>query len=856
MGLFVQIGQKIGKTVLPIKQTRVINLPIPQHAEPELCKFPKPAFEKIQIFRISKGIIQEPQITTNLLFSLSDINWNSDFKPLISGIFRFQGVGFNETRISANLVDMFSLLESKTWVSENLFVLLEGGSVNGKKYGEQGKTQTQSALFKDFQSSAHRSEFKKAYTRVKTRNALSTHATYALSVWDLIYPILLPPLTFDFVPQFDILEKLRPYQKTGISFLVENQSALLADEMGTGKTVMSAVALRLLFRLGKVSKALIICPVNILRVWQDHLLDWASELELTVVRGSKETRKLDWQYPAHVYLTTYETVASDFLTVVKKKDSFNCPKCGKRLFFKEKITVQSDSFPQFECPSCKTILDNIPLKNSLVDSDIFTRFDIVIIDEAQYIKNSNSDRSRAVKLVKPKFRWALTGTPVENKLDDLVSIFEFVKPNYLRKEGLTPSLATKYIKPYFLRRLKEDVLKELPPKIKQDIWLELDESQKVEYQEALRGGVSELESLGDKVSKVHVFKLLTQLKQICNFAKDRNTSSKTKALIELVEEIKDNGQKLLVFSQYVDYGISKLETLLKPFGVAVLKGGLSDQAKRIAIDKFKSDSEITVFLSTIKTGGVGLTLTEASYVIHFDHWWNPALMWQAEDRVHRHGKEHWVDKEGKKQGVNIYSFWMQETIEERIHEKLREKGLLFDEVVNGLSEEIINEMISTDEWLDMLGVKTNKDKRVKKNNQATESSQTITSILESLFTVNPIQFEEVVKSVFTKIGFTNVRTTKRSHDGGIDIIGYRRSVGGTEKTIAQCKRTSRVGVEVARELLGVIAADHSIAKGFLVTSGTVSPECRAFCEKDGRLSIIEGLTLATYILQFGVIVTE
>jgi SNF2 family DNA or RNA helicase len=296
-------------------------------------------------------------------------------------------------------------------------VPLGSAPVKGKRYNEQkGKPQTQSTLFKDIQPPVHHSEFEKAYTRVKTPNALSTHATYTLNIWDLIYPILLPPLTFDFVPQFDILEKLRPYQKTGISFLVDHQSALLADEMGTGKTVMSVVALRLLFRLGKVGKALIICPVNILRVWQDHLLDWASELELTVVRGSKETRKLDWQYPAHVYLTTYETVASDFLTIVKKKDSFKCPNCQQVLYFKNKVQVQGDSLPKFECPSCKSILDNVPIKNSLVDPEILNSFDIVIIDEAQFIKNLTSDRSRAVKVINPRIRWALTGTPVKTNL--------------------------------------------------------------------------------------------------------------------------------------------------------------------------------------------------------------------------------------------------------------------------------------------------------------------------------------------------------------------------------------------------------------------------------------------------------
>src|SRR5947209_18683579 len=299
MAFLKQIRQMVGKKVLPIEQSKIINLP------PE-------KFERAKVFRFPKGVIQEIFLTPNLLFSLPEINFQSGFEPLLSDIFRIHGLDLLEPSIRHDLLEMFSLLEAKTWVSENLFDPLLSESTKGKRYsGQTTKEQIQSPLFPAIQSSAPRSEFKKAYTKVKTPNSSSTHKTQSLSIWDLIYPILLPPIDFDFVPQFDVLEKLRPYQKTGISFLLDHESALLADEMGTGKTVMSVVALRLLFRLGRVKKALIVCPVSILRVWQEHLLDWASELEFTVVRGTKETRKLDWKYPAHVYVATYGDIASD-----------------------------------------------------------------------------------------------------------------------------------------------------------------------------------------------------------------------------------------------------------------------------------------------------------------------------------------------------------------------------------------------------------------------------------------------------------------------------------------------------------------------------------------------------------------
>jgi restriction endonuclease Mrr len=218
-------------------------------------------------------------------------------------------------------------------------------------------------------------------------------------------------------------------------------------------------------------------------------------------------------------------------------------------------------------------------------------------------------------------------------------------------------------------------------------------------------------------------------------------------------------------------------------------------------------------------------------------------MWQAEDRVHRPGQKH---------GVNIYSYWIQDTIEERIYQKLQEKGLLFDDVVNGLSEEAIDETLSTEEWLEILGINRREPARDKEGRQEGVPIA-FDDALAKISKLEPLQFEELVKAIFGKLGFSNARTTKRSHDGGVDIIANRMSIGRSEKVIAQCKRMDRVGVDVGRELLGVIAADPTVAKAFLVTSGLVSQECRAFCERDGRLAVVEGPLLTTYAVQFGLI---
>ncbi len=588
---------------------------------------------------------------------------------------------------------------SKTWVSGNLFEPLDTAGLVGVDYTARNRKGPSASTPK----SVDQNGFAKAYSRTKNAYGLSTQTITSLSIWDLIYPTLQPPIAVEFSPDVDVLNHLRPYQQVGVKFLVEHNSALLGDEMGTGKTVITVVALRVLFQTGATTKALIVCPVSVLKVWQDHLQRWAPELSFTVVRGTRDERQLDWKFPAHVYVAAYDTLSSDFLTVVKKKAEIKCKACQRTSSFGNKVHLTDEQTPRFICPYCQTPFEELPTSEALVDDSVIGSFDAVILDEAQYIKNPDTSRSRAVKRPSPTFRWALTGTPVETKVEDLAGIFSFVKPKYMHY-NVSAGEAKRLMQPYFLRRMKKDVLQDLPPKIKQECWMELDADQRAEYERVLQGGARELTELGEQVTKTHIFAVITKLKRVCNFASDKTSSPKSEALLEFLKTIKDNGHKALVFTQWVDeYGVARLVPLLKPFGVAVLKGGLSDAAREKEISRFRSDSGTSVLLATLKTGGLGLTLTEANYVFHFDHWWNPATMWQAEDRTHRHGQQ---------RGVNVYSFWTQNTIEQRIHQKLKERGLVFDDVVNSLSETDIERSISTDEWLEMLGVPRRRATRV------------------------------------------------------------------------------------------------------------------------------------------------
>ncbi|MDP8963992.1 MAG: DEAD/DEAH box helicase [Cyanobacteriota bacterium] len=543
------------------------------------------------------------------------------------------------------------VLTPATQVSEDLFCALSEPEIFGQCFGQAQQKQSNSD-----------GEDKQAVGRKPSRDKIPTRSP---SQWELLQPVLLPPLSLEFPKELDFYHELRGYQQEGIRWLVEQPSALLADEMGTGKTVQAVNALRLLFRQGKIRSVLIVCPSAVIgsvdltietgssEGWSGHFYHWASELEVAVMRGgNQEQRKLAWERPFHVYITTYDTLRTD-------------------------------------------------IRNQVLTD--WNKFDCIILDEAQKIKNRETKTSQAIRCLHSEYRWALTGTPIENSLDDVKSLFAFIRPGTFRG-GVedSPEAVKAAIDPYMLRRLKQDVLQELPDKVRQEDWLELDEYQKADYNRALQAGQQKIEtSLGVEQTiqvQQHIFALLGELKQICNFAKGRSESPKTELLLEYLETIAANKKQVLIFSQYREEGTDKIARLLehKRIKYVVYTGKISNQQKNQAVSDFRSNPDLTVFLATIDTAGYGITLTEATYVIHFDHPWNPAKMQNAEDRTHRIGQ---------KSSVTVYSFWMKGTVEERIKKKLIDKRLLVENTVDELAVEAIENSLSTEDWLDIFGIK-------------------------------------------------------------------------------------------------------------------------------------------------------
>jgi SNF2 family DNA or RNA helicase len=409
------------------------------------------------------------------------------------------------------------------------------------------------------------------------------------------------------------------YQLEGIAFLMPRHAALLADEMGLGKTAQAILAIRLLIQAGLVRKVLIICPKGLVFNWARELKLWAADLPFEVFAGDVQFRRTTW----HVS---------------------NCP---VKLINYELLTRDAE----------------------FLDDDRAS-FDLVVLDEAQRIKNRESKTAQVARSIRRSRSWALTGTPIENRHEDLVHIFEFVDPGRVPRDvpaKRLPHLTADCI----LRRTKEDVQADIPAKVIRDLPIDLTPEQRDAYDLAETEGVIRLNDLGDTITVQHVFQLVMRLKQICNFDPATGASAKLEQLLADMEEVAANGRKAIVFSQWVE-PLEILARALAEFGPLQFHGKVSTSQRPAIIDQFRTDPNRHVLLMSYGTGSVGLNLQFASHVFLFDRWWNPAVEDQAINRAHRIGQTN---------SVTVTRFLAENTIERRIAEVLESKRRIFAELL-------------------------------------------------------------------------------------------------------------------------------------------------------------------------------
>lgn len=461
--------------------------------------------------------------------------------------------------------------------------------------------------------------------------------------------------------------ELRPYQQIGLKWLWTNVSkgfgACMADDMGLGKTIQVISLVLKMKEEGKLKKpVLVICPTTLMGNWMKELQMFAPSLDAVIYHGTD--RELDVNHD--VILTTYAIMRIDV----------------------EELKKQAWS--------------------------------VIIVDEAQNIKNPDTAQTLAIKMLKSDVKIAMTGTPVENRLTELWSIFDFINKGYLGslkefqksyaipierfKENSRAGKLKMSISPFVLRRLKTDknVISDLPEKMVLNEYCYLSKVQAVLYEKTLNEMMTKISGFTGINRRGNIFKLITALKQICNhpyqFLKSgemtREMSGKLEKCIDLVQSIIERGEKTLIFTQYKEMGDILCKILSQECNTEPLffHGSLTVTQREELIDKFQNDDETKIMILSLKAGGTGLNLTSATNVIHYDLWWNPAVEDQATDRTYRIGQD---------KNVMVHRMITLGTFEEKIDEMLKSKKELADlavyegeKIITELSDEEIYEIFT------------------------------------------------------------------------------------------------------------------------------------------------------------------
>lgn len=478
----------------------------------------------------------------------------------------------------------------------------------------------------------------------------------------------------------DLNATLRPYQERGFGWLSQMRQmglgACLADDMGLGKTIVT-ITLWLDERANHniQDPALLVCPTSVVGNWRHELRRFAPSLKTMAHHGADRIQDSDAFKKAvgqvDVVLTSYSIMRRD-----------------------------ADMLEQ------------------IAWSDM-------VLDEAQNIKNPSTKQSQAARKISADFKLALTGTPVENRLTELWSILQFLNPGYLgsqrafKSNFATPierygdENSTKALRqltaPFILRRMKTDpnIIQDLPDKFENKVYCSLTQEQATLYEAEVREALEAVDAADDDMARRgNVLRMLTRLKQICNhpahFLKEgkqarlKERSGKLERLTEMLDEIRDNGERALIFTQYAEMG-HLLQNYLKDFlldEILYLHGGTPSKKRDEMVRRFQSPQGPPVFILSLKAGGTGLTLTAANNVFHFDRWYNPAVENQATDRAFRIGQT---------KDVQVHKYICLGTLEERIDEMIEHKQALADSVV-GAGENWISEL-NSDELHDLVALR-------------------------------------------------------------------------------------------------------------------------------------------------------
>jgi superfamily II DNA or RNA helicase len=467
---------------------------------------------------------------------------------------------------------------------------------------------------------------------------------------------LLHPERIDMPSRVRVNAELRDYQVQGVkwlSVLAEyGMGGILADDMGLGKTIQAITFLANALDPELNEQALVVAPASLVYNWQDEWQKFAPSIDIQVVQGTKEERTRQLSESHQVYISSYQSVLKDFDAYKDKEITY------------------------------------------------------LMLDEAQAVKNDASKTSKVLRSFHAKSVFALTGTPIENNLSELWSIFQIVLPNLLGTKkafkGLSAHRIQQMIAPFILRRTKDQVLTELPDKLEIVQYTDLTDEQKVVYMaqlQAITDRVSNMTSAQLATQRIEILAGITRLRQICDspslyLPNYTGGSGKVEAFKEILQVVRETGHRPLIFTQFTSF-FPLIEEAMSDIDVSYyhLAGSTPVEKRQSMVKAFNSGSR-DAFLISLKAGGVGLNLTGADVVILLDLWWNPAVEEQAISRAHRMGQKNLVE---------VIRLVTKGTIEEQMMKLQAEKKQLFNEVLSG---ELSNAQMTDDDLMQLLGIET------------------------------------------------------------------------------------------------------------------------------------------------------
>ncbi len=401
----------------------------------------------------------------------------------------------------------------------------------------------------------------------------------------------------------------RLYQQEAISAFLDTRSLLLADDLGTGKSMSAIAALSELIRQGKAQRALVVCLGYMMRHWEHQFSTWAPELEVHSVRDMLDRPSEAWSAEEQVVLVDYQHIAAGF-----KGGSFRKP--------------------QLE-------------------------FDVLILDDAMAALQRAELWAAQLNTVNATWRWGLSGSSPRTA-QDWIMLFGLLIPRTVEEELKNQQLDPheRYL-PFVMRRQKADIAEEMPHWNRQELWLDLDRNQQAAYQDALAEEQDRLMQMGLSITRNQIAESLQRLSDVCSLSGDQFVGPKIHALVDHVRAITSNGDKVVVFSQERRENLVRLETALSSFGLKILEDGSDQEACAEALDAMRNDESVRVLLAHPETKTDGWPLTGSSYLIHFDRGFDVSANWRGE-------RAFFPDVESSIP-VNVYEFWLARTYEEHLH---------------------------------------------------------------------------------------------------------------------------------------------------------------------------------------------